>query len=90
VITLGLSYYVVDDILNGVNVPFVDIGAEVAASLAMAAVVLWLKESVPTNRFATVGMILFAAIVYTSTLLVLSRRIRTKVDTLLPRLKQFT
>lgn len=90
VIALGLSYYVVDDILNGIDVPFVEIGAEVAASLAMSAVVLWLRGSVPTNRFTTVGIVFFAAIIYTSTLLALSRRIRTKMNTLLPQLRQFT
>lgn len=84
-LTLVLSYVVLDSILERVTIPFREIGFEIVASVVMVLVVLWMTSVVPRSRYATVGIVLLAAAVYTLVLLALSNRIRAKIRSLLPR-----
>ena len=84
-IALTLSHRALAHLIGAPTVPYAEIGRELLASAAMALLVLGIAEPAPQSHYATVGLVLFGAVVYAGTLLAISGRVRRKVWALVPR-----
>ncbi|MFC7196160.1 polysaccharide biosynthesis C-terminal domain-containing protein [Halosimplex aquaticum] len=79
---LAVSWFELRGEVGAIDVPLVEIGYELVASVAMAGVVWSALPYLPRNVFATVGAVFLGAAVYGAIILLLSTKIRGKVLTL--------
>lgn len=79
IVTLFLGYYSLSKLIGRPEVPYAEIGKEVAAGCVMFVAVTLLQGQLPSGHHITVVLVGVGAVVYMSVLLVLSRRIRQKV-----------
>lgn len=80
----AVAYWSLSQCLGRPTVPSREIIEEVVASVAMAGVVLIAVPFAPKNRFGTVVLVFFGAGIYIIVLLMISSRIRRKIQSLLP------
>jgi O-antigen/teichoic acid export membrane protein len=83
-VLLATSYAAVHRLIGAPAIPYVEIGKEVAAALAMGAALWAVRPVVPRDNYLTVLLVGCGAAVYVGTLLAISGRIREKVGELLP------
>lgn len=74
-----LGHHALSSVIEGITLPVEEIILESVASLVMMGALLVMLPSVPTDNYATVGLILFGALVYIGVLLSISSRIRQKI-----------
>lgn len=80
-----LAFLAVRDLVGGLPLPVAGVGKQVFASGVMAAGILVARTIVPMeNMYVTVGYVLAGALLYGLVMTAISRRVRTKVWTLLP------
>jgi len=84
ILRLGLGYRALSSLIGRPSVPFREIGEEIAASLAMAAVVLWARPLAFDTRLGTLQLVGLGALIYVVVLLAISGRVREKTRSLLP------
>jgi O-antigen/teichoic acid export membrane protein len=80
---LVLGYGALSRLIGRPSVPLAELLRQVLASGAMAVVVLAVERSVPGNHYATVGLVMVGATVYTLVLVAVSARVRGKARALI-------
>lgn len=71
-------------IIGGITVPVIEIGRQFGASVMMAIVVWPIQGFIPAGRLGTLCIVGLGAVVYSGTLIALSRRTRDKIRLLVP------
>lgn len=84
-VLLAASYAAVRRLIGAPSIPYVEIGKEVAAALAMGAALWAVRPVVPRDNYLTVLLVGCGAAVYVAVLLTISGRVRGKVMELVPR-----
>jgi O-antigen/teichoic acid export membrane protein len=72
---LLFSWYKLQEVIRGIQIPVVEIGYQLAASVVMVSVLLLLPNT-PQNTIFTIGIIAVGASIYSTVLIILSTRIR--------------
>ena len=83
-LSLILGYYALSALIGRPQIPFMEIGMEIVASVVMAAVLVWLAGIAPQNHFVTILLVAAGAAIYTIVLITISIRVRRKALSLLP------
>jgi O-antigen/teichoic acid export membrane protein len=84
-ITATLGLFATRRLLGDVNIPIAGIAKQVLASVAMAGIIVAVRSTIPiTSMYHTIGYVVFGATVYGIAMLIISRRLRDKVISLLP------
>lgn len=83
-ISLAVGYYAISGLIGRPGIPRREITKEVISGGTMFLVILFLNETFESNIFVTVLLVIVGAVIYWTTLLTISVRIRRKVFGLLP------
>jgi len=81
---LGLGYWTLQRLIGRLDVPYLELGKELFASVIMTLSVVAVHSVTPTSHYVTIVLVLFGSAVYGATLLLISSRIRTKAFGLVP------
>jgi O-antigen/teichoic acid export membrane protein len=83
-----LSYAALAKLIGRPSIPWIEIGYQVAAAAVMAGALIILLGVMPDNRLSTLVTVFAGGTVYTVALVTLSKRVREKVCSLVPRVPE--
>jgi O-antigen/teichoic acid export membrane protein len=78
------GYFVLNELIGRVSLPYTEILKQVGAGLVMCAVVITITDFMPDGRMGTLLIVSIGAMIYGVNLLAVSARIRRKIQYVLP------
>lgn len=81
----ALGYATLAKLIGWPSIPWVELGYQVAVAVVMAGVLIILFGTMPDNRLSTLVTVFAGGTVYSVALLTLSKHVREKARSLVPR-----